>query len=271
MREVNYGMEEKYYYTGKKRDTELLLRLISNFGGQASYDYFGAWYYDSDIGRWLSVDPLSDKYPGWSPYNYVGNNPLIRIDLFGMDWYVNDSTGALHWYDGKYKDQDIPDGYSWLGEDNYFGSDDMFQELRELGVSTFDLTVEQSVAFANNFGYIMANSLLVEQIDVVMNPLDLGGNINLKYSEYKLLNRDVTYAREENLYQILNRYKSITGFDSMKDNYGWLSEGDIIKWYYKIIVKNQESFSNPTNYRVVPDDGIGVVKLLHFIRENIMK
>jgi RHS repeat-associated protein len=62
---------DKYKFTGKERDVE------------TGYDYFGARYYDSRIGRWLQVDPLADKYPGWSPYNYTLNNPLKFIDPDG--------------------------------------------------------------------------------------------------------------------------------------------------------------------------------------------
>ena len=47
--------------------------------------YFGARYYDPEIARWLSVDPLHNSYSDITPYNYVRNNPLRFIDLWGAD------------------------------------------------------------------------------------------------------------------------------------------------------------------------------------------
>ena len=47
--------------------------------------YFGARYYDPNISIWLSVDPLSDKYPSLSPYTYTANNPIRLIDPNGME------------------------------------------------------------------------------------------------------------------------------------------------------------------------------------------
>jgi hypothetical protein len=35
------------------------------------------------VQKFLSVDPRADKYPGWSPYNYVLNNPLSNVDFKG--------------------------------------------------------------------------------------------------------------------------------------------------------------------------------------------
>ena len=44
-----------------------------------------------DIRKWLSVDPLADKYPNISPYAYCGWNPINAIDLDGRDSiYIHD-------------------------------------------------------------------------------------------------------------------------------------------------------------------------------------
>ena len=34
---------------------------------------------------WLSVDPMADKYPDISPYNYCAWNPIILVDPDGRD------------------------------------------------------------------------------------------------------------------------------------------------------------------------------------------
>jgi RHS repeat-associated protein len=55
------------------------------FDAESKYHYFGARYYNSDIGVWLSVDPLAHKYPSTSPYAYCLNNPVILVDPDGKD------------------------------------------------------------------------------------------------------------------------------------------------------------------------------------------
>ncbi|SFO74875.1 hypothetical protein SAMN05428949_6460 [Chitinophaga sp. YR627] len=52
----------------------------------------------------LSVDPLSYKFAHATPYNFVENNPISRIDPDGADWIL--STGnRVYWYGGHYGDR----------------------------------------------------------------------------------------------------------------------------------------------------------------------
>jgi len=71
LREWREGGQEKYLTTHHERDTETGL------------DYRGARYYDSDVGRFLSLDPLAAEYPAWSSYAYVLGNPISLIDPTG--------------------------------------------------------------------------------------------------------------------------------------------------------------------------------------------
>jgi hypothetical protein len=46
--------------------------------------YFGARYYDPTLGRFPNVDPIIEKFPYLTPYNYASNNPVTNIDLWGL-------------------------------------------------------------------------------------------------------------------------------------------------------------------------------------------
>ena len=61
------------------------LLLISYLLLLSTQTIFAGRYYDSRTGRWLSVDPKANKYPGWSPYNYALNNPLKNVDPNGEE------------------------------------------------------------------------------------------------------------------------------------------------------------------------------------------
>ena len=41
--------------------------------------------YDSRLGKFLSVDPLTKSYPHYSPYQFAGNNPIHNTDLDGLE------------------------------------------------------------------------------------------------------------------------------------------------------------------------------------------
>ena len=62
-----------YRFNGKEKDYE------------SGFHYYGARYYWSEVlTGWLSVDPMMDKYPNISPYNYCMWNPVKLVDVDGL-------------------------------------------------------------------------------------------------------------------------------------------------------------------------------------------
>jgi len=87
--EDNNPYQTPYLFNAKELDEETGLY------------YYGARYYDPKLSNWLSVDPLADQYPSWSPYNYTINNPIIYVDPNGETWYENINTKEIVWFTGN--------------------------------------------------------------------------------------------------------------------------------------------------------------------------
>ncbi len=73
--------EDRYKYTHKELDEGYGVDLY----------YYGARYYDSELGRFMSPDPIKEYY---NPYSYVANDPINLIDPDGKQ------TGGLGGVDG---------------------------------------------------------------------------------------------------------------------------------------------------------------------------
>jgi RHS repeat-associated protein len=71
--------QPKYLYNGK----ELQNHSFSDGSSLDWYDY-GARFYDAQLVRFLTIDPLSEKYAFQSPFVYAANNPIKYIDWKGM-------------------------------------------------------------------------------------------------------------------------------------------------------------------------------------------
>lgn len=72
-----------YTFSGKERDAE------------TGYSYFGSRYYSPILSIWLSADPQSDKYPGWTQYHYCFNNPVIYTDPDGEFPFITAIIGGV--------------------------------------------------------------------------------------------------------------------------------------------------------------------------------
>ena len=109
----------RYQYTGHELD------------GETGYQYHGARYYEEDLARYMSVDPLAMEYQAWSSYAYVLANPIRLTDPTGKgvnDWVARtstDSKGVKHktweWVNETYENADeakrAGKGYTdWMGK-----------------------------------------------------------------------------------------------------------------------------------------------------------
>ena len=78
-RSFTAGSGYRFGFNGKESDAE-------TYGSGNIYDY-GFRIYNPRLGKFLSVDPLSNSFPWYSPYHYAGNSPIRNIDLDGLEEY----------------------------------------------------------------------------------------------------------------------------------------------------------------------------------------
>ena len=62
--------------------------------GLTLYD-FGARRYDPATGRWISQDPMAEKYYAHSPYLFCAANPVRFVDPEGLIWDTPEEANAL--------------------------------------------------------------------------------------------------------------------------------------------------------------------------------
>jgi RHS repeat-associated protein len=82
----------RYGFNGKENDNE-----VKGEGNQQDY---GMRVYDPRIGKFLSVDPITAKYPELTPYQFASNRPIDGIDLDGLEYLryklnINGATGQI--------------------------------------------------------------------------------------------------------------------------------------------------------------------------------
>lgn len=91
------GFSNSYQYAGREAD------------GPGLY-YYRARYYSPGMGRFISEDPMGFGGGQLNFYAYVGNDPLSRIDPYGMFWMPGDPLP-----------QGLVDGVTGFGDGVYSG------------------------------------------------------------------------------------------------------------------------------------------------------
>ena len=78
-RKYSSTSQYRYGFNGKENDND-----VKGEGNQQDY---GMRIYDSRLGRFLSVDPITNQYPELTPYQFASNRPIQGIDLDGLEFF----------------------------------------------------------------------------------------------------------------------------------------------------------------------------------------
>lgn len=76
----------RFSFNGKENDNE-----IKGEGNQQDY---GFRIHDTRLCRFLSVDPLTQKFPELTPYQFASNTPIQAIDLDGKEAFFIHGTNS---------------------------------------------------------------------------------------------------------------------------------------------------------------------------------
>ncbi|HMG67752.1 MAG TPA: RHS repeat-associated core domain-containing protein, partial [Chitinophagaceae bacterium] len=89
----NLFLGYRYSFNGKENDGD-----AKGDGNQQDY---GARIYDPRLGRFLSVDPITNQYPFLTPYQFASNSPVAGSDLDGLEFFPrfkqNDPWSLTTW------------------------------------------------------------------------------------------------------------------------------------------------------------------------------
>jgi RHS repeat-associated protein len=116
--------ESPYRFNAKELDEEPTngssrtpLKIKDN-SEQTGLYYYGARYYNPMVSVWLGVDPLAHISPDKTPYHFVSNNPIMKIDPDGRhdDW-VESADGDIYWDDNATSQETTKEGEKYLGKE----------------------------------------------------------------------------------------------------------------------------------------------------------
>ena len=66
----------RYGFNGKENDNDI----------ESSMQDYGKRIYDERLGKFLSVDPITKKYPMLTPYQFASNSPISGLDRDGLEY-----------------------------------------------------------------------------------------------------------------------------------------------------------------------------------------
>jgi RHS repeat-associated protein len=102
-------VKDRLYCTGSTAADARLKYIGKQMDFEMNLADHGVRKYDNTLGQFTSIDPLWEKYYGWTPYHYCRNNPINRLDPNGkygpsfseLSWSIMHAESAQKIYINK--------------------------------------------------------------------------------------------------------------------------------------------------------------------------
>ena len=134
----------KYYYQEQERQDELGL----------NWDSFKYRNYDYAIGRFMSIDPLAEKYAYNSTYAFQENKLGLGRELEGLELVYTDSNGVEH--AGPFNPDNVPDDWQEVEQD----SNELYSEPLPAVEITYNKPSKSTEVNSNNNDDLSAGEIL---------------------------------------------------------------------------------------------------------------
>ncbi|MDR1584101.1 MAG: RHS repeat-associated core domain-containing protein [Prevotellaceae bacterium] len=150
----------RYGYNGKEHIKEFDLNWVD----------YGARLYNPIIGRWSVIDPLANKYYGFSPYAYCLNNSLKFIDPDGKKVYFAPGVSQ------EFKTQ-FATAVQYLNEKGAAGmlaklhASDNIYYVAESKSPSFD-TKTNTIKWSPNMGLLTDEGIVISPTSVLNHEID---------------------------------------------------------------------------------------------------
>lgn len=154
------GESYRYNFQGQETDDE-----VKGKGNSVNYKYR---MHDPRLGRFFAVDPLTPKYPHYSPYSFSGNEVISKVELEGLEPAEHTENYDVTPVDGGDPDEGYVSGDGYTHHCGYVCADGSVSGEGAYKTSDYINFVTSSHTSGSGSGEIFDiytnNSIITEQV-----------------------------------------------------------------------------------------------------------